>query len=239
MGYQTEGHTFRRFDGELNHLHSLVLEMGILVQTQTQQAISALLKRDPEQANSVFEYDKEVNTLEMRIDEEVVNVLAIRCPVAQDLRTVIAISKVVTDLERIGDEAVRIADITLSLYAAEGNEPSSHMLHDVVHMGGLVKSMFQQTMELLDGVDGERAHKLLEQHHAGEFNIEFQSGFRRMATYIMEDHRTVGHAINIILVCKALERIGEHARNIAEFIVYMVKGIDVRHRNSRRMYATG
>lgn len=229
MAISTEGHIVRRFDGDMNNLHLLVLEMAGLVKTQAQMAIESLFNKDLNKAHAVIKRDMEVNQLEKKIDEQVVAVLARRCPVAQDLRVVIAISKVVTDLERIGDEASRIAEISLSIYESEGSDPSSQMFHDANRMGSLVNGMLTETMAALDCLDEKMAQAVLNGHGESEFSAEFRSGFRRLATFIMEDHRNVGHAINIVLVCKALERIGEHSRNIAEFLIYMVKGVDIRH----------
>ena len=227
MSALMEGHTVRRFDGELSNLHLLTVEMGGLALTQVQEALEAMADKDPRQARAVMGQDRLLNRLESKIDDEIVHLLARRTPVARDLRTVMAMSKVVTDLERIGDEAARIASLAIHMLNTERPEPGGHLLRDVHSMGRLAMGILRDALGVLDTLDVERAHTIAQ--CSTELDIEFQSGVRRLATYIMEDPRNFGHAISVVLMIKALERIGEHARNVAEYVVYMIEGKDIRH----------
>jgi phosphate transport system protein len=144
---------------------------------------------------------------------------------------VMAFSKAITDLERIGDEAARIANTTLAVYDDEIRRPSRKLLRDVHTMGKLAIGMLQDAIGLYDSFDLSCADTLLRRH--GELDVEFQSSLRRLSTFILEDARNVGHAINAVLLVKAVERIGDHARNLAEYVIYLVRGEDVRHPGAR------
>ena len=222
-----EGHTVHRFDGELNNLHMLILEMGGLVLDQVRHSIKAITEKDIEAARLVIQREPDVDALEVKIDEENIIVIAKRCPVAKDLRITTTVSKAVTDLERIGDEAARIANHVIQMYGNDTSDPSSHLLRDIRTMGKLSLRMLQDALDIFDNFDINRAREL-----AGgnvELDEEFQSSLRRLATFVLEDARNVGHTINVTLIIKALERVGEHARNMAEYVIYLVKGEDVRH----------
>jgi len=233
-----EGHTVRRYDAELSHVSMSVLEMGGLVLDQTQTALRALRDQDLALARSVVDRDHCANELGVQIDEELVSVIARRGPLARDLRMVIALSKAVTDLERVGDEAAKIAGMILSLYGQSRSHPSTHLTRDIYVMGELAVGMLRQALEAYDTVDTEKAEVLA--FGQSELDAEFQSALRRQATFILEDARTVGHVINTVLIVKSLERIGDHARNLAEYIVYMVKGQGVRHKlNEAKRLARG
>ncbi|MGD8567994.1 MAG: phosphate signaling complex protein PhoU [Gammaproteobacteria bacterium] len=222
-----EGHTVHRFDGELNNLHMMILEMGGLVLDQVQQGITAVTDKNMAAARLVIDREPNVDALEVKIDEENIIVIAKRCPVGKDLRITTMVSKAVTDLERIGDEAARIANQAIQMYDNDSNDPGTHLLRDIKTMGKLSSQMLHDALEIFDTFDVERAQKLA----AGnvELDEEFQSSLRRLATFVLEDARNVGHTINITLIIKALERVGEHARNLAEYVIYFVKGEDVRH----------
>lgn len=223
-----EGHTLQRYDGELNNLHMRVLEMGSLVLNQFRQALQALREQDPVVAQQVLEREHDVDRLELESDEDVITVIAKRGPVAGDLRVIMAISKAITDLERIGDEAARIAGLITLIYDKERNLPSPQLLRDVVTMGGLALEMLQEALESFDTLDADRAQALACRQN--ELDVEFQSSLRRLATFLLEDARNVGHAIHTVLMIKAIERIGDHARNLSEYVIYMVSGQDIRHR---------
>jgi len=225
-----EGHTVHRFDGELNNLHMLILEMGGLVLDQVRQSIVAVTEKNIAAARLVIQREPEVDGLEVKIDEENIIVIAKRCPVAKDLRITTAVSKAVTDLERIGDEAARIANQALQLYGSDTSDPSSHLLRDIKTMGNLSLRMLQDALDIFDTFDVARARVLARGNV--ELDEEFQSSLRRLATFVLEDARNVGHTINVTLIIKALERIGEHARNMAEYVIYLVKGEDIRHQTS-------
>jgi phosphate transport system protein len=228
MTQPLEGHTVQRYDGELNSLHLKVLEMAGLVLDQIKHALLALRKKDIKAANTVLEREHEVDELEVSTDDDVVTVIAKRGPVAKDLRVIMSISKTIADLERIGDEATRIAYIAKGLYESEHSQPSDQLTHDVTRMGHLALEMLQEAMQSFDTLDDARARALICREN--ELAIEFESGLRRLATFLLEDARNVGHAVHVVLLAKSVERVGDLARNIAEYVVYMVGGEDVRHR---------
>ena len=224
----TEGHTVKRYDAELSHLRGRVIEMGGLALDQINQAVNALINEDLEAAENVIDRDHINDTLEVQIDEEVVNLIARRQPVANDLRIIIAASKAVADLERIGDEAVKIARIVMFVYGHDENSPNKRLLRDVRVTSQLATGMLRKSLDAFDRLDVDNAVKVIEQDL--KLDEEFQASMRHLVTYVMEDTRTIGHAINVVLIIKALERVGDHAKNIAEYIVYQVKGKDVRHK---------
>lgn len=222
-------HTFKRFDQELKSLQAQVMEMGGLVETQIQQAVNALNEEDLDAAREVIANDHKVNALEVRVDEGIANLIALRQPMAGDLRTVMSLSKAVTDLERIGDEAERIARMTVHIYEASGGAPQSRLLRDVTSMARLAGDMLRGSLDALARQDVDKAVEIT--HGDNELDEQFRDGLRRQITFMMEDHRVIGHAIDVIFMIKALERIGDHAKNIAEYVIYMVKGKDIRHLN--------
>lgn len=222
-----EGHTYQRYDGELNHLHYLVLEMGGLVVNQVRDALTGFKTRDVILAQKVVATDSEVDLLEVQADEEIAKLIARRSPVGTDLRMVIAVSKSVSDLERIGDEAVRMAGLVIHLFGSESSDPNSQLLRDVTRIGGLALTSLQNAVEVFDVWDEVKALQVIENHR--EMDQEFQSELRRLMTYIMEDPRNIGFAINVVLAIKSLERIGHHAQSLAEYVIFQVKGKDIRH----------
>lgn len=227
MSQPMEGHTVKRYDGELSSLHYIVLQMGGLVIEQTRQALDALRHKDLKLAHAVTEREPEVDTLELKADDEIASVLARRGPMARDLRIVMALSKTVTDLERVGDEAARIAYVVASMYDGTRSNPSKPLLRDVKSMGKLALKTLQDGLDIIDTLDADKAEALLADE--SELDDEFQASLRRLTTFVLEDARNVGHAINITLILKSLDRIGEHARNLAEYVVYLVRGQDIRH----------
>lgn len=222
-----EGHTVTHYDGELNHLHMLVLEMGGLVLDQCNQALLALENEESDRAQHVIRREHEVDALELKLDSEIWWEIGRRNPVARDLRAVMAFSKAATDLERVGDEATRIAHTCLSIFNDEAPRPRQSLMRDVYVMGRLAIAMLRDALALLDSLDARAAEALLDRH--SELDNEFQSSLRRTSTFILEDARNVGHAISTVALVRAFERIGDHARNLAEYIVYLVRGEDVRH----------
>lgn len=223
-----EGHTVKRFDGELGNLHLLILEMGGLVLDQVRTALHALVDEDIEEARLVLERELKVTDLGLRVDEELVKIIAKRGPVARDLRATISFSKVVSDLERIDENAQRIAQAALSMYESGSNVPSSALLRDVTTMGAMGVGKLETALALLDTLDSDAAEHMLVKKR--ELDQEFQSCLRRLSTFILEDARLVGHSIMITLVLRSLERIGDHAQNLAEYVIYMLRGEDVRQR---------
>ena len=230
MDKQIEGHIFKRYDGELSHLHYLVLEMGGLVLAQVRDALAAFKARDTALAHRVVAMDNEVDRLEVATDNEIVQLIAKRCPVSSDLRMVMAVSKSVSDLERIGDEAVRIAGLVVQLFGHEGSDPNSQMLRDVNRMGDMALASLQHAVEVFDVWDEQKALAVIAGHR--EMDEEFQADLRRLMTYVLDDTRNIGFAISVVLVIKSLERIGHHAQNLAEYVIFQVRGEDVRHQQT-------
>lgn len=228
MTQQLEGHTVQRYDGELNALHLRVLEMGGLALSQVKLALHALREKDPKAANTVIGREPTVDQLEVTIDDEIASVIARRAPVAKDLRVIIAFSKAITDMERIGDEAARIAFIAQCILKEDKTYLNKQMLRDILHMGELVVAMLDDALRIIDDLNLETAEAMMSRRD--DLDYEFQSGLRKQATFVFEDPRNVGHTINTVLIMKALERVGDHARNLSEYVIYLIKGEDVRHR---------
>ena len=221
-----EGHTIKRYDGELNHLHGFLLEMGGRVLAQLQEALAAFNERDVLKAQNVVASDHVIDRMEVQADDEIVKLLARRAPVGGDLRLVMAVSKGISDLERIGDEAVRIAGLVIHLFGQEGSDPGRQLLRDVHRMAGLAVGALQDSLKVCEEWNEAKARQLLDAYR--ELDEEFQSELRRLMTYVMEDARNVGYAITVVLVIKSLERIGHHAQNLAEYVVFQVRGADPR-----------
>jgi len=227
MSTQLEGHTFQRFDGELHHLHVELLQMAGLALDQVHLLLEAFQQQNLDKLNLIQEREHRIDALEINIDNAINELLAKRGPVARDLRAIIGFSKAVTDLERIGDEAARSAHMATSIYDNEHSNPSIYLLREVNVMGKLACLSLKEAVENLDTLELQRAKKLLNSHD--DIDEEFQAGLRRLTTFLLEDARNIGHTINIVLILKSLERIGGHARNLAEYVVYMVSGKDIRH----------
>ena len=227
MPISHDAHTVKQFDAQLANLRNLVLEMGGLVEDQIKNAVKSLDDEDLTLAREVIARDQIINGLQVKIDEDSITLIATRQPVGSDLRLIMSLSKAVTDLERIGDEAEKIARMTIKTYDVVSSPPSAKLLRDVTPMAKLATDMLHGCLDALARVDVEMAVNVAR----GDDNLdqEFQSALRRLITYMMEDPRTIGHAISVLFIIKALERIGDHAKNIAEYIIYLVKGKDVRH----------
>lgn len=227
MSTPIEGHTVRRFDGDLSRLQIELLHMARIVSGQLQMSLDSFQHQGGDMMHAINEIESQVNALEKKIDSEISEVLVKQCPVARDLRVIMAFSKVVTDLERLGDEATRIAQMSGHIYNNEHSNPSSFLLRDITVMGKLASASLKEAIEALEVLDLEKAEKLLNNHH--ELEEEFRESLRRLTTYVLEDMRNMGHVVNIVLILKSLVRIGDHARNLAEYVVYIVSGEDVRH----------
>ncbi len=238
MGQSGEGHIVKRFDADLMKLHGRVLEMGGLVSDQLSRALKTLDDQDVEAARGVIERDRDVNVLELRTDECIAEILARRQPVARDLRLVLAVSKAVTDLERIGDEAIKIARMTIEIYGREASIlPGNELLDDLELMGREAQHVLRAALEAFDTMDVERAMSTLGMQDRVEKT--YRAALRRLVTYVMDDSRNVGHMIQIALVAKALERIADHARNISQYVVYCVQGTDIRHASAQMARSGG
>ncbi len=227
MPISQDAHTVKQFDTQLISLRDLVLEMGGLVENQIQRAITALDEQDLNAAREVISYDQIINSLHVKADEDTVNLLARRQPMGSDLRMIIALSKIVADLERMGDKAGKIARMTIKIYDDGNSPPNAKLLRDVTPMTRLAVAMLHNSLDALARLDVEKAVAVAQSDD--ELDKEFHAALRRLITYMMEDPRTIGHALNVIFIIKALERIGDHANNIAESIIYLAKGKDVRY----------
>ena len=217
-------HISEQFNEELDGVKSRMLEMGGVVEAQISMAVAALVNTESGEAEAVVARDDEVNALEVEIDEECSRILARRQPAASDLRLVLAISKVITDLERIGDEAAKIARQAINL-SEEGASPSGYV--EIRHIGGHVAIMVREALDAFARLDAEAAVKVALEDSV--VDQEYGNAMRSLVTYMMEDPREIGAILNEIWALRSLERIGDHARNIAEHVIYLVKGLNVRH----------
>lgn len=220
MNQQLEGHIARRYDGELSHVHTSVIELGGLILDQLAKTLEALSEREVSAALRVLERDESVKQLEQRLDEEIVRVIARRAPVAKDLRSVIGIAKAVADLGHIERECVNVAQMALTFFDHGMSPPPSNMMRDVCSMGRTAASLLRTELEVFDACDLERAIETLSLRQ--ELSHEFQCCLRRLSTFLMEDARNVGQVVNVVLSTRSLERIGEYALDLCECVIYQV-----------------
>ncbi len=221
---QTE-HTFKQYDAELEAVRAKVLEMGGLVELQILQALEALVKLDTNLAKEVMVNDKRVNTLEIEIDEDCSHIIARRQPAAGDLRMVMMMVKTITDLERIGDEATKIARTAQKIY--DEDRMYKPRFNEIKSMVALVRDMLRTALDGFARLDVSKTVEVAKQDEL--VDEQFRAAMRQLITFMLEDPRTISMSLEVLFVAKAIERIGDHAKNIAEYVVYMVKGIDVRH----------
>jgi phosphate transport system protein len=217
-------HISRRFNQDLEKVRNQMLQMGGFVEQQLHQAILALVEGDSRLGQSVAADDYKVNGMEVSIDEECSRILALRSPAAGDLRVIIAIIKTITDLERIGDEGEKIAYIASRLATMEQPEDR---YRQVKHLGRHVAQMVHDALDAFARMDSQAALKTAQEDRM--VDEEYDSIQRQCITFMMEDPRAVRRALEIMWVVRALERIGDHAKNICEYVIYMVHGKDIRH----------
>jgi phosphate transport system protein len=218
-------HSSKQFDVDLEALRSRVLEMGGLVEAQILAAVNGLAAGDTDTLDRVIAEDSRVNALEVSIDTDCSHLIARRQPAAGDLRMVLAVIKIVTDLERIGDEAAKIARMGKQGYA-QARMPRTPIAA-VKHMGGIALGMLRKALDSLARLDPVSAAAIVREDF--EIDEEFRSIVRQLITFMMEDPRTISQALDILWIAKAIERIGDHSKNMAEQVIYVVKGTDVRH----------
>ncbi len=227
MNEMTDGHTVKSYNDEMNQLHLHVMQIGELVRDQLSRAVDSLKQEDADAAREVIERDRLVNELDIEVDDEIVHIIAKRQPMARDLREILTVGKIVTDLERCGDEARKIALLCVHFYDHNTTSPSDVILRDIVKLSEFVDSMLDKAISAYDDLDLELALETIRMDI--DLDTEFKCCLRRLSTFIMEDSRVVGHVVETVLGLRALERIGGHAKNIGGYVVFLVKGKDVRH----------
>ena len=218
-------HTSKQFDAELESVRALVLQMGGLVESQIKLAVESLIGGDVALMNRVIADDHRVNAMEVEIDDNCNQIIARRQPAAGDLRMVMTVIKTITDLERIGDEAEKIARMAKLLSQKERMILPRY--HEIKNAANLALDMLRKSLDAFARLDLSTAAQVVRQDEL--VDEEFRTIMRYLITFMMEDPRTISTALEILFVAKAIERIGDHAKNMSEYVVYMVKGRDVRH----------
>jgi phosphate transport system protein len=218
-------HTLHRYDEELEEVRARVMRIGGLVEQQLADALGALAQVDGERAARVVRGDRQINEQELEVDECCTSLLARRAPVAGDLRLVIGVIKAVSDLERMGDEAVRIA--RMAMRTAERGVGAGSRVGDLRHMGPRVQSMLSNALDAFARTDPEAAVNVMQEDRG--VDREYDSLSREMITFMMEDPRAIPLGLDVMFAARALERIGDRACNLCEYVIYIVKGTDVRH----------
>ncbi len=217
-------HISRQFNDELEEVRSHLLAMGGMVEKQVADAVSSLVNADSALALDVLTTEKKINSMELAIDEECTRVIALRQPAASDLRLLVVATKSNIDLERMGDEASKIAKMAIKL-SEDGVLPKGYI--EVRHIGTHVCAMLHDALDAFARFDADLALQVVHEDRA--VDEEYESAMRQLVTFMMEDPRYITRVLNILWSLRALERIGDHARNIAEHVIYLVKGRDVRH----------
>ncbi|MDO7598246.1 MAG: phosphate signaling complex protein PhoU [Pseudomonadota bacterium] len=223
-------HISQQFEKELQDVRSRVLAMGGLLEQQVSNALEALMTGNTELARMAIDADTEVNALEMSIDEECIQIIALRQPTAGDLRLVTGILKTITELERIGDEASSIAKMALNL--AEKDRPKKNY-RELQALGTHVCNMLRDSLDAFARFDVDQAFKVASEDQY--VDSEYESIVRQLITYMMEDPRAISRVIDMMWSARSLERIADHAHNVCKHIIYLVEGKDVRHLSIEKM----
>lgn len=219
-------HISSQYESDLNQISARVMEMGKLVETQFRRAIDALAHLSLETSAEVIETERRVNAMEIQIDRDLASIIALRQPTARDLRLLIAISKTTTDLERVGDEAKKIAHKVQAIL--DKKHPTITLPASELRVASdLALELLREAVEAFSAQDTAAALRIFKKDEV--INEEFFGFVRKLITYMMEDPRTISASLDLLFVAKAIERVGDHAKNIAEFIIYIVEGTDVRH----------
>jgi len=221
----TEKHLSSQFDAELSNISTRVLEMGGLVESQLRQAIYALHHLSIETADQVLEIEQKVNKFELEIDHDITSTMSRRQPTARDLRLLVGISRVIVNLERAGDEATRIARMTKSFI--EAGAPRALPVADLADAAQRAAEQMHKTLDCFARLDPKAALTIIDEDV--RIDEDYEGYLRKLITYMMEDPRTISTSLNLLFLAKAIERVGDHAKNIAEATIYIVKGADVRH----------
>ena len=223
----TGEHSSKQYDQDLEDIRSKVLLMGGLVESQFSDAINCLRAGNSEQAEQIIKADENVNRLEVTLDDACSHLIVRRQPAANDLRTVMATIKVITDLERIGDEATKIARAAMNI---QGRGVTTINQYGTIRvMAQATGNMLREALDAFARLDEKHAALIIGQDESVDH--EFRSIMRNMITFMMEDPRTISAALDTLWVAKAIERIGDHCKNIAEYVIYVVEGKDIRHTN--------
>jgi phosphate transport system protein len=223
----SDKHLSTQFDAELSGISTRVLEMGGLVESQVAQALYALKNFSSETAAQVLQQEERVNQMEVEIDRDLSAIIARRQPTARDLRLLIAVSKSIANLERVGDEAARIARTVQRLINTGVSSRLRTPVNDLGFEADLAIAQLRKSLDAFARLDTARALEVLKQDD--QIDQEFDGLLRKLITYMMEDPRVISASIDLVFVAKAIERVGDHAKNLAEAIIYVVKGTDVRH----------
>ena len=217
-------HTNKQFHSELETTRSMFLQMGGLVESMVLDGIHALARGELHLVDRVREHERQVNQFEIDIDERISQLIARNQPTAGDLRMLLSVSKMLTDMERCGDEAEKIAKVARRLHESNSSyEP----VVELRHMADAVASMIRAALDAFAREDPIAAAQVV--RNDKEVDKEWKASLRHIITYMIEDPRTISHSIDLIFIARALERIGDHAKNMAEYVIYIVKGTDVRH----------
>lgn len=222
-------HISQQFNQDLEHLRTKLLEMGGLVEDQLKDAVKAIETADGALAEKVLETENEVDRREISLDQESITILARRQPAASDLRLVMVVSKATRDLERIGDESNKIAKMAIALNAEGGD--SARGFVELRHLASSVINVVSVVLDAFARYDVDAAIEVVREDK--KIDTEYKTAIREMITYMMEDPRSISRVMNIMWALRALERIGDHAQNIAEHVIYLVHGTDVRHNSLR------
>lgn len=223
----TDRHLSTQFDAELSGVSSRVLEMGGLAESQVSKAISSMTAFDGDLAAEVLREEVRVNRFEVDIDRELSGIIALRQPTARDLRLLIAISRITANLERVGDEAARTARVVQRLLAVGSPARLRLPVTDLQFESDMAVELLRKSLDSFARLDAVAALEVIKQDR--QIDNEFEGLLRKLITYMMEDPRTISSCIDLVFVAKAIERVGDHAKNLAEAVIYIVKGTDVRH----------
>jgi phosphate transport system protein len=224
-------HTYKQYDAELEAVRAKVLQMGGLVEQQIVNALEALVNANAQLADSVISNDHRVNDLEVQVDEDCSHIIARRQPAAGDLRMIMMMVKTITDLERIGDEATKIARVAQKV--SEADRLYTPRFTEIKNMVALVREMLRTSLDAFARLDITKTVEVARQDE--QVDDQFRAAMRQLITFMLEDPRTISMSLEVLFVAKAIERIGDHSKNIAEYVVYMVKGKDVRHTTVQEM----
>ncbi len=224
----TDKHLSSQFDAELSNISTRVLEMGGMVESQLRQSVYAMHHLSIETADQVLEIEQSVNRLEVEIDHDITSTMSRRQPTARDLRLLVGVSRVIVNLERAGDEASRIARMTKSFI--EAGAPRALPVNDLAEGAQHAADLMHKTLDAFARLDVQASLAIIEEDE--RLDAEYEGFVRKLITYMMEDPRTISTCLNLLFLAKAVERVGDHAKNIAEATIYVVKGADVRHKTA-------